>query len=295
MISGMLRALSVAVFIWIVSVAQGAEPVDAVTKASQDRKLSFNRPGRILELLVKEGQTVKAQEVLVRQDDRAEQVELDRLKAQATDDVKVRAAIAQLEQKKADLAKIEEAARKNAATPQEVEHARLDVTIGDLSVELAKFEHAQDKFKADTQEFEVLRMRIVSPFAGTIQEVFFREGEAADALKDVIRVVNLDPLWVDAAVPRSQALCLHLGDTAEIAAIPDPNSPCMPLESLMGKVTFIAPVGDSASDTIIVRLEAANPGHRPAGEHVKVHFPGADKAGPAREPAPTATTQPIKE
>jgi len=115
--------------------------IRAVTRPSADITLSFVQPGRIAEVHFKEGDIVKVDQVLIRQDDAAEQILLAQLRAQSEDRTQILASDASLAQKAVDLKKLEKAAKSNAATALEVEHARLEVTIAQLSLDLAKFEH----------------------------------------------------------------------------------------------------------------------------------------------------------
>jgi RND family efflux transporter MFP subunit len=257
--------------------------VEGVTKPSEDVTLSFSRPGRVAKILVKEGQLVEAGQVLLQQDDAAEQVQLRQLKLQADSDVRVRAAQAQLDQKKVDCQKMEEAGKKGAAAVMEVEHAKLDVTIADLSLELARFEHDQDRLKYEEAKAQVDRMRIESPIAGRVEKLSIQEGESKDAQQPVIRVVKIDPLWIDVPVPLKRARGLAVGEAAAVA-FPDERS-----ADAEGRIVHVPAVADAASGTLLVRVEAKNPSLRKAGEHVMVSFPGSSQRG---QSAAAASTQP---
>lgn len=264
------------IILWSLSIVGLSEPssagvtggIRAVTRPSADVTLSFVQPGRIALAPFKEGDEVKADQVLIRQDDIAEQILLDQLKAQAEDTTKIRAAAASLAQKQVDLAKLEKAAAGNAATALEVEHAKLEVTIADLSHELARFEHEQAIRKYQEQEVRLKNMLIQSPIDGRIEKIDVEVGESVNALTDVIRVVRTDPLWVDAPVPLPEAIRLKPGLTARIQiAGAGPGD-----EALEGRVIFVSSVADAASGTLRVRIEVPNTGGRPAGEHVLVSF-----------------------
>jgi len=238
--------------------------VEWQTQPSADLVLSFVRPGKIAEVRVKEGDAVKPADVLVRLDDEAERVQLAQLKAQADDMIRIRAADAQVDQKREDLKKLEWAAGQGAATTWEVEHARLEVVIGELSAELAKFNKQQDTGKYEEAKVQLDRMQLKSPIAGTVEQVFVEPGESVEALAKVIRVVNTDVLWVDFPVPLDAARRLKVGQTVQVE-FPAPDATTAP-----GKVTFIAAVSDVAAVTLTVRVELKNPGGRPAGERVRL-------------------------
>ena len=247
-----------------------AEGVEAITRPSKDPTLSFVRAGRIAEVLVKKGDVVQAGQALVRQDDEAEQVQLEQLQAQAEDTTRIAAAQADLDQKKVDLKKYEEAKIKGVATDLEVQHSRLDVTIAELSLRLAHFQHKQDKRKYTEVKIQVERMTLTSPIDGTVEQILVQPGEAVDGLEDAIQIVTTDPLWIDVPVPLGEAQGIRKRQLAEIEFIDSSGSPPK------GKVIHIASVADAASNTLTVRVEAANPKGRPAGEHVSVRF--ADSA-----------------
>lgn len=242
--------------------------IRAVTRPSADVMLSFVQPGRIVFLPFKEGDTIKADQVLVRLDDAAEQIQLAQLKAQAEDTTQIRAAEASLAQKKVDLAKLEKAAASNAATTLEVEHARLDVTIAELSLQLAQFEHEQAIRKYQELEARIKNMQIASPIDGKIEQIAVEVGESVNALADVIRVVRTDPLWIDAPVPLQDRSRLSLGIAAHVQIV-EAGPGAEPLE---GRVIFVGTVADAASGTLRVRIEVPNQAGRPAGEHVLVSF-----------------------
>jgi len=248
--------------------AGAAGGIRAVTRPSADISLSFVQPGRLVLLPFKEGDTVKAEDVLARQDDAAEQILLAQLKAQAEDMTQIHAAEASLAQKKVDLAKLEKAAANNAATSLEVEHAKLDVTIAKLSLQLAEFEHNQAARKYEEQEVRVKNMQLTSPIDGRIEEIDIEVGESVNALTEVIRVVRTDPLWVDAPVPLAEATGLTSGMVAHLQiANAEKNA-----GSMEGRVIFVGAVADAASGTLRVRIEVPNGSGRPAGEHVLISF-----------------------
>jgi HlyD family secretion protein len=256
-----------------------AAGIEAISRPSEDVTLSFVRPGRVAKVLVKEGDTVQQGQVLVAQDDEAEQVQAAQLKAQAEDTTKVKAAEAQLDQKKGDLAKWEEVFKKGAATGFERDHAKLDMVIAELSLQLAQFEHEQDQRKYQEMKVELERMRLKSPFAGKVEKLFVGVGESPDVQAKVVRVVKTDPLWIDVPVLLDQARGLKVGQES-LVALPASSNTNAP-DPVKGRIIHVAAVADAASDTLTVRVEVANPTARPAGEHVFVSLPVA--AGAATE------------
>jgi RND family efflux transporter MFP subunit len=254
--------------------AEPSEGVEAVTRPSADITLKFTQPGLLAEVKVKDGDRVSADDVLARLDDEVERLQVAKLKAAAEDRVHVDAAEAQVAQRKADLKKLEWAGQEGAATQWEIDHARLDVVIGELSVRKAEFDLKQAELDWRLAEATLKRMKLSTPVDGIVHRVFFEEGEAVQALEEVIRVVAIDPLWVDVPVPLPVARGLKLGDPATVA-FPDPRG-----EAVAGKVIHVSVVADAAANTLTVRVEVPNASSRPAGERVRVGF------GRAAAPAP---------
>jgi len=245
----------------------GAQDIPAITKPSRDVTLAFVRSGKVSKLTVTEGDRVSAGQLLAHLDDEAEKLQLEQLKAEADDLVRVKAAEAQLEQKRVDLAKLKEAFAKGAVSKWDVEHARLDVKMRELSLDLAKFERSQARKKYEEAKIQLTRMRLESPIDGRVNEIMIQQGEAADELEDVVRVVEIDPLWIEVAVPLGRARRLRPGGSAIVKFVDGGE------KAATGKIVHKGDVADGASLTLRVRVELANKTRRPVGEHVRVEFP----------------------
>ena len=245
--------------------------IAAITNPSADVTLSFVQPGRIAKVHFKEGDTVKAGQVLVLQDDAVERARLAQLEADSQNTTNIKAGEASLAQKQVDLKKLEKAAALNAATGLEVEHAKLEVTIAELSVKLAVFELEQAQRKYDEAKLQIDNMSLKSPIDGSIEKIDVETGESINALESVVRVVQIDPLWIDVPVPLAETTNLRCGNTAQVEF----TSPGK--MSVKGTVAFIGAVADAASGTLRVRIEVPNKSNRPAGEHVRVVFPALEK------------------
>lgn len=239
----------------------------AITNPSADITLSFVQPGRIARVHFKEGDSVKAGAVLVQQDDAVERARLAQLEAESQNIINIQAAEASLAQKQVDLRKLEKAAALNAATALEVEHAKLDVTIAELSLQVAVFEHEQAQRKYDEAKLQIDNMSLKSPIDGSIEKIDVETGESINVLESVVRVVQIDPLWIDVPVPLAETTNLNCGNTAQVEFMGPGKM------SVEGTVAFVGAVADAASGTLRVRIEVPNKSNRPAGEHVRVVFP----------------------
>jgi len=252
----------------------GADGTEAISRPSDDRTLAFVRSGLVAEVLVEDGDYVEKEQALVRLDDEAEKVQVEQIKLEAEDQIRIDAAVENLELKKVERDKVLEADRGGAATELEVRAAEVSLRIQELTRDNEKFQKAQDGRKYQEAKIMLSRMQIVSPIDGRIEALAVRGGEAVEAYQKIIRVVQIDPLWIDVPVGLARAReKLTQGQAARVA-----------FTALDGQVTYgegkiikIGSVADAASDTLNVRVEIPNPTGRPAGEHVRVSFPPADK------------------
>ena len=259
--------------------------IPAIAIPSKDVTLSFVRPGRVAKIFVKEGDVVKPGQVLVQLDDAAEQIRLQKLKMLAEDEIAVKAGEAKLAKQKVDLKRLEWAFKEGVATELEVENVKLDVKIAELSLELAKAKKLQYELEHKEAKVYLDRMKITSPTGGVVEKIFLSEGESADALAEVVRVVKIDPLWIDVPVPLDSARELKCGQAANVL-FPGETKP------RVGKIIHKPAVSDSASNTLTVRVEVANSSDGPAGEHVRVSFPAEEVA--ARPGGPAGATAATK-
>jgi len=257
-------------------------PIKAVTAPSEDLTLAFTQPGRIAKVLVREGQHVRAGQLLVQLDDSVERVQVSMLKAKAENIIAVKAAELRLARKRAVLRKVQEAYDSSAAPERELEDARIDAAVAELDLQLARFTHQQDEAKHQEAKLLLERMRLLSPVDAEVERIYRRVGEAVGGGETtgeraaVVRLVRIDPLWIDVPTPTRQARRLARGQTAQVRFAEAER----PVEATILRVSKVA---DAASETLEVRLELPNPAARPAGEQVTVHFPAAEKA--ARAPA----------
>lgn len=247
--------------------------IEAITRPSDDRTLAFVRSGMIAKIFVEDGDWIEANQPLIKLDDAAEQVQLEQLRAEAEDQTQVKAAQAQFDQSKVDLKRKEEARRAGAATILEVEHARLEALIQELRLQLRHFERKQNFRKVREAEITISRMKITSPIAGRIEGLAVKEGEAREPLEKIIRVVKIDPLWIEVPTPLRQARKLKEGGRAKVLFQIDDNR----TKTVDAIIKLIRSEADAASDTLKIRIEVPNPSHRPAGEHIRVVFPSTEK------------------
>lgn len=284
----LVRIIIVAAAILLGELGASAQTIEPITMPSQDVILSFVMPGRIDSIPVKQGDRVKTGDLLIKLDDAAEQASAEQLKRQAEDTIKIRYAEAQFDLKKVMLEKMEAAQQKSVATEIEVAQARLEAKSADLSLELARFEKTQAELKYKEVTATLKRMSLLSPFDGLVERINAQPGESADRDVKIMRVVKIDPLYIDAPVSRQQSSRLRLEQAVKVGFHDDSAQQT-------GKIIFIASVADAGSDTVTVRVELPNPSLRRAGERVSIDFGPEGVATTATAPVDTLGSRNPKE
>jgi RND family efflux transporter MFP subunit len=243
------------------ALADNSNGYQAVTKPSKDITLSFVRPGRVDKVLVGKGDQVKAGELVAKLDDSEELAALAIDKLMSEDTTEIEAEESVLKQDIIDNDRIQ----KTPSAQSEKDRAALEIMIAQARIKIAQNKLEQAKLKYQQSLIAVEKLKVTAPISGVIAEEFLKAGESAEGGNmKVMRVVQLDPLWVEVPVPITQARQIKKSDPARVTF--DDG------KMLSGKVDVVSPVGDSASETLLIRVEVSNPEKIPSGENVFVSF-----------------------
>ncbi|MFU3596025.1 efflux RND transporter periplasmic adaptor subunit [Pseudomonas boanensis] len=99
-------------------------------------------------------------------------------------------------------------------------------------------------------------MTLTSPIKGVIRELEVRIGMTLAAGQTLARINGLKHVWLEAAIPESQAGALQIGQTVEA------RLPALPGEVIHGALSSVLPESDPQSRALRVRIELANPDGR---------------------------------
>ncbi|HYF13843.1 MAG TPA: efflux RND transporter periplasmic adaptor subunit [Phycisphaerales bacterium] len=244
----------------------------AVLRPSQDAFMGFAVPTVIQEVLVRSGEPVKKGDLIVRGDDVEEEALLRIHRERLRRPLAVEEAKAQMDLAQVEYERILELEKKSASGTQEVERARLNAVVAKLRHELALSERTQEEIQLDWRRARVEKYRVVAPFDGIVDTVVPDVGQIVNENEKIVRVVDVDPLWIDVPAPMNAAATLSLakGDAAWVLC-PAPGGATV----YEARVIEVAPTADAASSSRRVRVEVANPDgpHRLlAGQNAWVTF-----------------------
>ncbi len=250
------------------TLARGLD-IEAITKPSADIMLSFVRGGRVAKITVQEGDLVETGQLLARQEDEVELLQLKQMEELAKNTVKIESVKVDIAQKVQDVGKLKWAQSEGAVTKWELDHAQLDLQTTRIALRQARFEQQQAKLRRDELKAQLSLLSIHSPIDGQVEKIQIEPGESPQPLTPVIRVIKIDPLFIDVHVPFSQVREITKQQVVSIVNSGKEGGTKQPEQAT---IKNIAAVADAASNTLRIRLELPNPLRRPAGERVLVKF-----------------------
>lgn len=209
---------------------------------NQDVKVSALVPGRVAEMTVAEGDSVRAGQVLAQLDARPYQDQLQQAEAA------VQSAKANLENAQASRKRNEDLFQRGIAARKDREDARTQENVAAASLR-------QAEGALGLARLQLERTQIHSPLSGRIAKRFVSVGEQVDgtAAQPVVEVANLAQVELLGNLPAVYLAKLRAGQSLEI------QSDAFPGKQFTGHVVAISPAVDPATNLGLVRIRIANP------------------------------------
>jgi RND family efflux transporter MFP subunit len=245
------------------------------TKPSSRKELAFSFQGLIGEVKVKEGQAVKAGDVLMVQDVRIEQARLAGLTLDADRTLVIEAKKAAHANKIVQLKRKQDLFKRGALSESELQEAELDAVLAGAEVGVEK--HQQEVKVADVklQDIRVDQMTMTAPVDGIVEKLNLGTGEVADIDKPALVLLKNDPLYVEIKTLKANVVGgLKHGQELQVR---------YPGEDWRtAKINQISAEADARSGMQAIRLEMPNSEARSAGLEVEVRVPAAAVAAAAK-------------
>ena len=241
------------------------------TAASEKRDQTFDVPGVVDKLLVKEGDTVKAGQLIAQQDIRADEARLKSLQLKATSELERKAEEAQLKKDTVDRDRKEELLKKNAIDPASVDEARLAVVVDTLKIERAAEDMTNAGYEVEEQKAKIEQKKLYAKIDGVVSQIATHEGELAnsDTQHPTLTIVKNEPLYVEVDLPADVVKQLKIGQSLQVRYVDEKGS-----NNWRGaNIRFISPEGDIKSNFVHVQLQMTNQDNRSSGLQVTVKLP----------------------
>jgi RND family efflux transporter MFP subunit len=242
------------------------------TAPIERRAQNFDVPGVIDKILVKEGEAVKAGQLIAQQNTSVDEAQLKAAQLIANSTLEVEAEEAQLKADAIDFERKKQLFAQHSISPSEYDDAEVKVTIDALKVKHAKENREKATYDVAATEAKIHQKQMFARTDGVISEIATHEGELADTQHPAITVVKNDVVYVEVDLPadvvsRLKAsgmktpLKVRYVDEGEKGAWHDAT------------VHFIKPEADPQSNFEHVQLEMPNPEMRSEGLQVTVKLP----------------------
>lgn len=260
----------------IVSEVMGTGTLEARVSTTISPKIS----GRISEVLVDQGETVGAGQLLVRLDDEelrqqvaiaqasleAAQAALQRLMADKN------RVVAVFEQSERHHARVQSLKEKSATTQEDVDRAveSLAIATADMTRAEAAIAEGQKGLLVAEKTLEYHRARLAdtiikSPFSGLVVDRQREAGDIAVPGSAVLTVISTDVLWISAWVDETEMAKLSVSQPARIAfrSQPDRNYP--------GKIIRLGRQADRETREFVVDVQISElPANWAVGQRAEV-------------------------
>ena len=225
-----------------------------VTQAIKETRLGMTVGGRVEGLLVKEGQRVRAGQVLLHLDRTAEELEVRRRRLLRND----RSRLAELREKEKTLTEQVESLRSllesGGVSRKQLEDE--EMALGTVHAERMAQEVGKQREQVELdQAIEAYERRhLRSPIAGVVTKVVPRLGESLSANDPVVHVVDVRRVRFLGSLPAQQGSRIKVGQTVTLRLGVEAD-----LVTRYARVVYLSPVADTASGLVEFIAEFDNP------------------------------------
>lgn len=243
------------------SPAQASVKVMASGYVVPQRKalVASKQPGRLEQVVVKEGQDVEAGQLLATMESDDVRASLNEARAAlATAQAHTVGARASLADSKLQLGRETRLHQSGSSSTATVDSARSRFEVAEASLTAAEAEIQTAAARLANATVSLKNTRIVAPFAGRVVRKLAEAGEVPTGLYQssaggILELVDFSSLVVEADVSEGRIGSLKIGDPAEITL------DAFPGKRMRGEVSEVRPTVDRQKATVLVRAKFLDP------------------------------------
>jgi RND family efflux transporter MFP subunit len=229
-----------------------------VTAYQRSSMLGAASNGILQDCFVRQGEHVKANQVLGRLYDKDLRADADLYKAKCDSDLAIRLCEAKHAETLAKLKASNALRVRNMMSKEDYMLDQLDATTAELELEAAKFDARLNEIRYRHAQALVKAREIVSPHDGIVEEVFRGQNETVSPAEPAFHVVEVGRVRVTGYVDVSNAWRVKAGQAVRV--VPEIGGADLPIEAqtFEGRVVFIDRIIDKKNQTCRVVAEVAN-------------------------------------
>lgn len=237
--------------------------------------VSASAPGVLDSVLVRRGEAVTKGQVVARIRAVVEEASIKVLEIRAGSTAALDAQEARLQFSKGRVERARKLVQERAQSVSQLEELEYDFTTAQALLEQAGLDQQTARAELARARTALEQTLIRSPVDGYVLETTLKPGEYATGERHVMKIVQLNPLLVEAFLPVELYASTSVGQT--VAVLPD-----APVSGRYAStITVVDRVFDTASRTFGVQAELPNPdGTLPAGHRCLLEINPSEDAAP---------------
>ncbi len=233
--------------------AQTPAPIEGFTEPFHKVDLSPAEPGILMQLLVKEGDTVKCDDKLAVLDTDVIEINLRLARKAMESRGRVDAAKAERAIRAERLTRLKSLQTQGYAFRDEIDRAAADLEVAEANVLIAEEQKALETLEHEKAVAMLEQRTIRSPLDGVVTKIYRERREYITASEPVVlTVMQLDPLRIVFAVPTAEAIKLRRDQKVGLG-FPDSD------DHAQGRIELVSPITDAESGMVRVKVLLANP------------------------------------
>ncbi|MFO0817274.1 MAG: efflux RND transporter periplasmic adaptor subunit [Pirellulales bacterium] len=231
--------------------AEASPDLEGFTEPYRTINLAFEDMGTVEEVIVREGDRVKAGQTIARLNSTVHQALLAIAEQNMKSEGRLDAALADLKLRKERLQKLEPLREQGHARQEEVDRAMLEVAVAEANLRTAREELISKRLECDKIKAQIACRSVRASVDGVVTKVHKQMGEfVAPNSPDVVTIVQLDKLYATFTVSTSQAARLKSGEIFPVEFDSGDEASAV--------VEFVSPVTNAESGTVLVKLRIDN-------------------------------------
>jgi len=240
--------------------------LDCVITPSAQVEVSAAAPGMLQEVNVDRSDRVTKGQLLAQLDSGVELAELELAQARAEMDAKIRLGQTNLRYDRRSWRRLAKLHSDNLVSAELKEEAERETNVSRWRLQDAKDLLRQRELERKRAQQVLLRRQVFSPIDGIVVQRLRHPGEYVEE-QPILRIAQLDPLYVEAIVPMTEFGLIRKGMRANVFSFINQD------QAFPAEVVVVDSVGDAASGTFGVRLTIPNPDNTiPAGVNCRVRM-----------------------